>query len=262
MSERQRQKELKSPDAFQKVGVEASSWLETNQRLVITAILGVVGVGFLAAVASHYTKRGDTTAGKELAKALSLLERPVVSAGSNLEGVDVSEPSFKSETEKDTAFAAELSALREKQKGTPTAAAAALPLGQVFYRQGKYDEALAAFEEYLRGADAKDPLRTSALEGVGYAHEAKKELDQAAKAFDQMAREGGSDFLKGMGLYHRGRILVQQGRLEEGAKQFADINAAAPGSSASRLAAERLSQLAAKGVFPPVPVRVDAGIIP
>ena len=48
----------------------------------------------------------------------------------------------------------------------------------------------------------------AALEGQGYAHEGKGELDQALAAYERLERENKSDFLAGMGLYHKGRILT------------------------------------------------------
>jgi len=88
-------------------------------------------------------------------------------------------------------------------------------------------------------------------EGKGYALEEKKEFDQALAAFDQLAKENKSDFMKGMGLYHRGRVLLLQGKKEEGVKELVEVPNMAPNTAAARLAADRIALLAAEGVAIP-----------
>jgi tetratricopeptide (TPR) repeat protein len=96
-------------------------------------------------------------------------------------------------------------------------------------------------------------LRAEALEGEGYAHEAKGELDQALSSFDALARDSKTDFLNGMGLYHRGRILTVQGKKQEAAEAFGQISTAYPNSPAARLASDRLTVLAEQGIKPAPP---------
>ncbi len=93
-------------------------------------------------------------------------------------------------------------------------------LGEALLREGKGKEAISAFDDYLLHSDPADPLRPAALEGKGYALESAQQYDEALAAFDQLAKENKTDFMKGMGLYHRARMLLLQGKTEEGAKPF------------------------------------------
>ena len=68
--------------------------------------------------------------------------------------------------------------------------------------------------------------------------------------------------MKGMGLYHRARILLLQGKTEEDVKQLQEIESAAPGSSAARLAVERVGVLASQGVKIPEPPPKTAVVFP
>ncbi len=259
MSEKSKRKELKQPDAFQKAGGEASAWLVERQKLVAVAI-GVALVGGAGvAMASYLSNRGDSKAAKELGGALAVLGRGVNASGVASEPTD--EPPFKSEKEKDEAIIKELSEFRKDHPSHRASSTAALPLAQALLRQGKSDEALSGFDDYLKNARVEDPLRATALEGKGYAFEAKGELDSALSAFDQLARENKTEFLSGMGLYHRARMLILQGKKDEAAKQLSEIPAAAPNSAAARLATDRMAVLAAEGVKVPLPVApaVDAG---
>ncbi|MFZ5469692.1 MAG: tetratricopeptide repeat protein [Myxococcota bacterium] len=258
MSEKLTRKELKQPDAFQKAGGEAGAWLVQHQKaavlLVVALLLGGAGV----ALANYFSGRGEAKASKELGAHLSLLGRPVEGQGAVEPG---SEPPFKTAQEKDEAIIQALTGFRASHAETKAASIAALTLGQALLRQEKPDEAIAAFHAYLKGATMGDPLRAAALEGRGYALELKGQLDEALAAFDQMARENRADFLQGMGLYHRARILVAQGKKDEAAKQLSEIPAVAPNSSAARLATDRMALLAAEGVKvpPPQAPAADAG---
>ena len=119
---------------------------------------------------------------------------------------------FKTEAEKDEAIVKSLTDFRAKHTGTKAAVSAALPLGQALLRQGKPDQALPLVDEYLAKTDGTDPLRPAAYEARGYALEAQKKYDDALNAFDLLAKENKTDFMKGMGLYHRAPHAAAQGR--------------------------------------------------
>ncbi len=264
MSDKMSRKELKQPDAFQKAGGEAGAWVVARQKMVAIGVVVVLALGFIAAVISWVSSRGESTASKDLGAALKVAGRPVDAAEKEKPATPApgEEPAFKSEKEKDEAVAKSLETFRAKHGSSRAAATAALPLAQASFRLGKYDDALKGYDEYLKAAALDDPLRATALEGQGYAHEAKGELDAAITAFDQLARENQTEFLNGMGLYHRARILILQGKKDEAAKQLSEIPAAAPNSSAARLATDRMALLAAEGVKvppPALPAKADAG---
>jgi hypothetical protein len=68
-----------------------------------------------------------------------------------------------------------------------------------------------------------------------------------------MAKVESGEFLQGMGRYHQGRILAQQGKSDEAARVLAELKTAQSETAAGRLATERLAVLAAKGVKVPEP---------
>ena len=119
-------------------------------------------------------------------------------------------------------------------------------------------------DEYLAKADGNDPLRPAAYEARGYALEAQKKYDDALNAFDLLAKENKTDFMKGMGLYHRARMLLLKGDTAAGAKTLSEIEGAAPGTAAARLAKDRITLLTSQGVdvpkpAPVIPAAPDAG---
>jgi tetratricopeptide (TPR) repeat protein len=262
MSYRTEQKELKKPDELQKLGQQALPWMEAHGKAVVGIVLGLAGLGFVGTLANSYMKRGEEKAMHDFGAALRVLDREVNPNGG--EAKPGQEPPFKSEAEKDAAVVAALTDFRKKNPGRTAATNAALPLAQALLRQGKAEEAMPLLDEYLKNSDPNDPLRPTALEARGYAFEFEKKYDDAIAAFDQLAKENKTDFMKGMGLYHRGRMLLLKGDSEGGAKQLSELESVAPGSAAARLARERLALLNAQGVTLPASptpgVSLDAGL--
>jgi hypothetical protein len=261
MSEKQKRKELKAPDALQKVGADAVPFLIQHQKNIVIAVAALVVIGGGVTFAQYLGGRGETRASEALGAALKPMGREVnEKPPADLEG---QEAPFKSQAEKDAAVIKSLEDFRTANKGSRAASQAALPLGQVLLRQGKGTDAAPLFDEYLKVSSVDDPLRPTALEAKGYAHEAKKEYDQAISAFDQLAKETRGEFMKGMGEYHKARILQLQGKNEEAVRGFQQVIADAPNTSASRLATDRITMLAAQGVaIPAAPAatkKPDAG---
>jgi len=263
MSYKDDQKDLKQPDEFQKLGQEAVPFLEKHGRQVVMGVGGVLAVGLVIAIISSMGGRGETEASRDFGASLKVLER-TVNANPTGEPKAGEEPPFKTEAEKDEAIVASLTSFRSKHGNTKAAISAALPLAQALLRQGKADAALPLVDEYLAKADGNDPLRPAAYEARGYALEAQKKYDDALNAFDLLAKENKTDFMKGMGLYHRARMLLLKGDTAAGAKTLSEIEGAAPGTAAARLAKDRITLLTSQGVdvpkpAPVIPAAPDAG---
>jgi tetratricopeptide (TPR) repeat protein len=261
MAEKLTRKELRAPDAFQRAGLQAREWLQDKQRLILILALAALVAGGGVAVASYVSNRGETEASKALSSALKIVERPVRPEEHPAPQEPDAEEPFASQKEKDEALIKQLTELRQKYPRRRAAIAAELPIGQAQLRLGQPDEALKSIQEFLRASSPDDPLRAAALEGQGYAYEEKGQLDQALASFDALSRDDKTDFLGGMGLYHRGRILMQQDKKQEAAEAFAQISSAYANTPAARLASERLAALAEQGVKPAPPPnpKPDAG---
>jgi tetratricopeptide (TPR) repeat protein len=189
-----------------KAGAVARTWFQDNVRLV-AIVIGVALLGVGAAVTADYVhNRNEDEASQDLGGRLKALDRPV-SESATTTGEDAP---FKSAQEKDEAVAASMDELRSKHGGTRAARTASLIAGSARLRLKKYDDAIKGYAEFLKGAHPEEPLRASAIEGEGYAYEGKGDLAQALGSYEQLERDNKSDFLAGMGLYHRGRILILQ----------------------------------------------------
>jgi tetratricopeptide (TPR) repeat protein len=263
VAEKMKRKELRAPDALQRVGLEARHWMEGRERLIVGSIVGALAIIGGLLLAQFLLERRERVAEKQLGAALIPVTRPVSEPGQNPPAdVPESDKPFATQKEKDEAIVASLTRFREEHRGTRSAITAALPLAHSLSRLGRIDEALKAYDEFLKGASADDPLRAVALEGQGYAYEAKGQLDEALKAYDELARLQNTEFLDGMGLFHRARILILQGKKDEAANALSQIPGAFPDSAAARMATERMNLLASQGVKvppPASPAAQDAG---
>jgi len=256
LSEKLSRKELKQPDAFMKAGSVARGWFQENVRLV-TIVVGVALLAVGGAVAADYLHgKTEEEASQVLGDRLKMLDRPI-SESATTSGDDAP---FKSAQERDEAVVKSMEELRSKYGGTKAARTAALIASSADFRLKKYDEAIKGYTEFLKDAHhPEEPLRAAALEGQGYAFEAKGDLDQALAAYERLERENKSDFLPGMGLYHRGRVLVLQNKKEDAAKVLVDLESAHPNSEAAKLAQTKLNELKAQGVAIPEPAPKPAG---
>ncbi len=263
MTTKKELKELKAPDELQKLGQQAVPFLEQHGKNIVLGVLAFVAVGGGVALVSHIRTRSAEASMYKFGAALKVFDREVNANATPSPDKKDEEPPFKSEKEKDEEIIKQLTAFRDDNKGKKTAAAAALPLAQALLRQGKADDALKLVEEYLKDSDPADPLRAAGLEARGYALEASGKIDEATAAFDKLAQENKTDFMKGMGLYHSARMLEKKNDLAAAMKRYQEVTTSASDSSAARLAKERITQLASKGVavpeVAPAPAAIDAG---
>ena len=254
-SEKMTQKELKQPDAFQRMGHEAQDWIIERRSLILNVAFLVLVGGIVYAAVDYFSRRSEDRASQQLGAALEILERPVMPA---VDGITPTPPPgeqqpFPTARAQDEALEKALTEFRSAHDGTRAATTAALPLGKAQLRLGKHEPAIAAFDAFLKEASQDEPLRAAAFEGKGYAFEAQKKYDEALKAFEEMSKVKAKDYLVGMGDYHRARILIQQGKKDEAASLLVTIPAEHANSAAARLATERTALLAAEGVKIPTP---------
>jgi tetratricopeptide (TPR) repeat protein len=249
--------ELRAPDAFQRVGVEAEGWIGRHRTLVLGAVVALLGIFFVVTLSRSLSQRSEEKARTALGTAIGVLSRPV--QADLPPGATDDPPPFKSEQERDRAAVTALSGVLSSFPGTKAALTATLPLAATEVRLGQLDAAIGHFEAYLRDAPATEPLRVGALDGLGHAREAKGELPQALEAYERMAREEGSGFEAGVGAFHRARVLALMGKKQEAAQAFAELVANHPGTPAARMGQERLSALEAEGFKATAVARPDAG---
>jgi tetratricopeptide (TPR) repeat protein len=235
--------------------------LEGREKAVVGLVLLVVVVVAAYNLVNYFSDRREEAAAQAFGAVLKDVERPVQGEGAANPSISSDQPPFKTQKEKSEATLKAMGDFREHHKGTRAALTAELESGRAAFNLGDYDRAVAAYSDFAQYAPVEDPLRVDAFEGMGYAYEAKNQLDQAIEAFEQMNKSNRTGYMNGMGLYHRARILLLQGKKEEAAKAFAEVSGVAPNTPAAKMATERMSLLASQGVTVPPPAvpAADAG---
>ena len=97
-----------------------------------------------------------------------------------------------------------------------TSALASLALAGIYFDQGKYKDAQAAYEKVKTSPLAKiDPdARARAIEGVGLSLEAAEQIDAALTAFRELENSDIPGFAP-LGQYHQARLLAKKGQRSE-----------------------------------------------
>jgi tetratricopeptide (TPR) repeat protein len=242
--------DLRAPDAFQKTGGEARDWLRSHQDKVVLAVVAVLVLGGGAGLVSYFRDRQSHVAAVDLGAAMKQLQRSVSGETAEAKAMDAGFASFRSESDKTAAVTQSMDDFLGKHKSLPAAATATLVLANSQLSLGHFDEALRSFDDYLKDASSSDIQRAAALEGKGYAYEGKKDYAQAMAAFEQLSKENRSDFLMGMGMYHRARMLLLEGKKQEAAQGFSEVQTKFGASAAGRLSSDRLAVLAEEGIKP------------
>ena len=162
--------------------------------------------------------------------------------------------SFSSEEERRTASLAALSGLRKEHDDIALTRLAKLHEAKLLLEAGSYDEALAAYKSFA-ASKAPEPLRLTALEGVGYSLEAtamanedaaarQTGLEAALRAFEQL-QPNKDGAMRDYSLYHQGRILIAMGKTDEGIGKFRELTTEHADSELTSSVEDRLANLGA-----------------
>jgi tetratricopeptide (TPR) repeat protein len=242
LADKLHKRDLQGPDKFQKEAGGVFDWMHEHPKEVamggagLVALILVIGLAFGGDDRS--AERGSA-AGADLATALELVDRPVASEGAP-PPQGGGQP-FAGETEKQQAIAQALTEVRTTHAGTRTATAAALPLADAQFKLGKYDEALALYDEYLKEAPAGAELRFLALEGRAQTLQAQGKTDEAIQAWDRLAEQ--EPAYKDRALYGKGRLLEKQQKWDEARAAYEVVQKDFANGAMARLAAERLTEI-------------------
>ncbi|HEY2902987.1 MAG TPA: tetratricopeptide repeat protein [Polyangia bacterium] len=250
-------KELKRPDQFvsfwTKVSADASRILASQGRAVAigAAALAVVIVATVAF--TQVRARRAESASQELARIDRIANADLLPADGSAAAAakDEGVPRFKTDKERLEGALKELDAFIAANPSSGLRAEALLHRGSYLLGLQRYDDAVVAYTQALSGGPAP-PLRDLAQEGLGYAYEAKGELDKAADAFSRLGDAAAKDsaradgFYQDRALYHKARIAEIKGNRADAAKLYREVLDKAPGSSLRDEISNRLAVLESK----------------
>lgn len=216
----------------------------------------------------YLAERAEAEATALYRDALEISERPVVpadegeaegekpateAAPETEEAEDASDDTFPSHQARADAVLVPLTTLREEHGSTASARAARLFHAAALYDAGRFQDAIAMYQEILAG-ETMPAITAAAREGLGYAQEAL-----ALSNEDQAARQAGLEGAlatfrqiqpdeagprREYALYHEARILATLGKREDAVAALKKAMEIAPESPLRNDIRQRLVQLA------------------
>jgi tetratricopeptide (TPR) repeat protein len=114
-------------------------------------------------------------------------------------------------------LASSYAAVAEAHPKTPAAAWARIGEGKALYAQGQWERSRQAYRAALENDD-DEAVRWAAIEGIAYTLEAEKSYEDAIEQLETLRALDES--LAPIAGYHQGRILLEQGKLDEAKVKF------------------------------------------
>ena len=211
-------------DAFARGVAGAGKWFRQNSSLVqyigLAAIVGGIAWGV-------YSWRSTSTSESSSADLMYgvLADRGRVLADAPPKKDDEIEilPTFKTEEQRETVALAEYRKVEKEHPSTGAASLARLGEAGILLDKGSWDESLAAYREIKASplGNADPDVRGRSMEGIGFALEAKGDVDGAVKAFrelDSVAEKG----FPVLALYHQARLAWGKGDKDAAASALKD----------------------------------------
>jgi len=222
-------KKLKEPDEFISFTDHAFRFISHHYKRIIAGgvILGVLMAAFFLFQKWEEKKEGE--AYQPFGNALELyqmLDSPY------REG---SPADYKSLIEK-------FDEVITKFPSTSSGKLSVLYKGNLHLKLREFDEATKAYETFLQKAGKEKFYRLLAMEGLGYAHEGKKEYEKAVEAYERMLAMG--EGLQVANAYlSKGRCFEKLGKNKEALESYKTFLNLAPKAMMANLVSERISQL-------------------
>jgi predicted negative regulator of RcsB-dependent stress response len=174
----------------------AKDWLQENLKPLGLMAGGVLLVAAVGIGWSTFQKRQSKAAGAELSAVLEV------------------------DPDDAASLATRYAAVADAHPDTAAAAWARIGQGRALYAQGQWSESRTAYEAALGQSD-DEAVQWAALEGVAYAYEAEQAYDEAIERLE--ALRGLSATIAPIAGYHQGRILADQGKLDEAKLKFEGV---------------------------------------
>lgn len=214
MSEKIRKKDIQEarrPDAVLVGATGVFDWLVERRNVLLGVLAAIVVVVLIGSFLMSQKQDEAHELGAQLAEAMALTSKPVVEGATG-------DDSFPSAEAKSTAVREALSGVLKADPESEAARGAGLILGKLDLEAGQPDAAIEKFEAYLAKVKTGG-LRLFALESLGYAYEAKGDVEKAKSTFAQLDGAGAP----ARALYHQARLAEEAGNKDEARKLYAQV---------------------------------------
>ena len=217
------------------------TWFEKNKRQLLTGIVAVAVIGAVAGIYFWHQNQNQADASEALSKISSTAYTGGAQAGTT-------EALLKVATD---------------YSGTEAAKRAVLMAAGNYFTEGKYKEAQAQFEKFLR--DYRDSaFAGQALLGVAACKDAQGMAAEATTAYKDIVDHHSTDSIAPQARFALGRLYETQNKPELARDLYQQVAQMDPGGALGAEASMRMAELTAKnpGLVPPGAAAPAAGLKP
>lgn len=198
------------------------AWFDTHTQQALIGVAAVIVIGFGVAFYFWRAAEKETAASEELSKLAA-------TRGG----------------EETTNLASAYLQVANRYSTTSAGARALLLAAANLFTEGKYSEARAQFERFLREYRAS-PLSTQAVLGVAACLDAEGKTDEAIKAYDNLARSRPNEPATRQAKFALARLYESQNKLEQARNLYQELAPPDARDSIGSEAGMRLEDLLAK----------------
>jgi TolA-binding protein len=195
---------------------EATTWYETNKKIVNGVLVGVVALAIVIVAYMNNVNSNNQKANTELGKVMPYYDQGKfdVAIGGNLQ------ENIRG-----------LQSIVDDYSNTKAGELAKFYLANAYFSQNDLDKAL----KYFLDVSVKDEMITaSAIAGAGACYEAKKDYDKAASAYEKAAFKSTKDVNAAENMFHAARNYLLAGKKEKAAELFRRVKKEFPTSIVAR----------------------------
>ena len=235
---------------------QARSWLDRNQKFVWGVVGIAAAVGVAIAIWSGNKSKAEQEATRSLADGTETALAPIVPESEAAEVAELELETFPTLSARAKEALSDYRATLKDFAGTDAARIAQLGEANSLLELEKYSEAEVAYRKVTTAGAALPLVRFRALEGLGFSLEGQEKFGEAQKEFEKIASIKGGAYAQ-EGNFHAARMLVDQGKPDEGIKRFQellkaiDASGADEGKNYAALVADAEARLAALGAPQP-----------
>jgi len=241
-------KDLKQPDQFigfwQRMSMAAGEFANAHAKALVIGIstLATVVVGSIVMTEVSEARSSRASIALDRVQRIAAAELVVGGAAPKQDGV----PHFGTDKERLEAALKELDAHFSSGRG-PLSGEALLLRAGLLLNLDRADEAAAIYQKLLDGK-LDQRLRFLAREGLGYSHERKGKLQEAAVVFAKLGDDAGGmgGFYKDRASYHAARLAEMQGNPGEAIRIYREVLDKNPTTSLRDEISNRLALLELK----------------
>jgi len=195
---------------------EATTWYETNKKIVNGVLVGVVILAVVIVAYMNNVNSNNQKANTELGKVMSYYDQgkfDVAISGNLQENIRG------------------LQSIVDDYGSTKAGELAKFYLANAYFSQSDYDKAL----KYFLDVSVKDDLiSASAVAGAGACYEAKNDYEKAASAYEKAAFKSTKDVNAAENMFHAARNYLSAGKKEKAAELFKKVKKEFPTSIVAR----------------------------